>query len=97
LIQEAFQCRLNATANAAGHHGYVPALPFQQNASSALANNDDKEWIAGSVANQVATLTYQNQLTVSTVVTTTQHNEHKLAAIEATHHATHASLHQIIA
>jgi hypothetical protein len=28
LIQEAFQCRLNATVPTAGHHGYAPTLPF---------------------------------------------------------------------
>jgi hypothetical protein len=31
LIQEAFQRRLNTTASTAGHQGYAPALPFQQN------------------------------------------------------------------
>jgi hypothetical protein len=32
LIQEAFQCHLNATAPTAGHDRYAPAQPFQQNA-----------------------------------------------------------------
>ncbi len=50
-----------------------------------------------SMVNQVATLTYQSQSTASTTATTTQHNKQKLAAIKATQHATHASLHQIIA
>ena len=43
LIQEAFQCQLNATAPTAGHQGYAPALPFQHNVFGALASNDSKE------------------------------------------------------
>ena len=43
LIQEAFKRRLNATAPTAGHQGYAPALPFQQNAFGALAGNDSDE------------------------------------------------------
>jgi hypothetical protein len=97
-IQEAFQCRLNATAPTAGHHGYAPALPYQ-NAFGALAyNNDDdeEELITESIANQVAALTYQSQMTALTAATTTQCNSHQLAAIEANQQATHGTLHQII-
>jgi hypothetical protein len=52
LIQEVFQCCLNATAPTAGHHGYAPALPFQQNEFGALTadDDDDKELIAEGVA-----------------------------------------------
>ncbi len=32
MIQEAFQWHLNAMAPTAGHHGYAPAMPYQQNA-----------------------------------------------------------------
>ncbi len=39
----------------------APALPFQQNVFGALANNNDKESIMESMANQVAALTYQSQ------------------------------------
>jgi hypothetical protein len=35
LIQEMFQCCLNATAPTTGHHRYAPAQPFQQNAFEA--------------------------------------------------------------
>jgi hypothetical protein len=90
LIQETFQRRLNATSPRAGHHGYAPVLPFQQNAFGALADNKEEESIAESMANQVATPTHQSQLTPSTAATTTQHNEQKLAAIKATQHTTHA-------
>jgi hypothetical protein len=77
MIQEVFQQRLNVTAPTKGHHGHAPARPFQQNAFGALmedADKDNKESIVESVANQVAALTYQSQLTVSTAATTTQHN-----------------------
>ncbi len=43
LIQEAFQRRLNATAPMAGHHGYAPALPFQQNAFGVLMADDEDD------------------------------------------------------
>ena len=42
MIQEAFQHKLNATAPTAGHHGYAPALPYQ-NAFGALAEDDNDE------------------------------------------------------
>jgi hypothetical protein len=42
MIQEAFQRKLNATAPTTGHHGYAPALPYQ-NAFGALAEDDDNE------------------------------------------------------
>jgi hypothetical protein len=62
LIQESFQCCLNATAPTAGHHRYAPSLPFQQNAFSALAadDKDNKESIVEGMADQVAALTYQS-------------------------------------
>ncbi len=59
LIQEAFQHCLNVTAPTAGHHGYAPAHPYQQNVFGILGkdNDDDK---ANTVATQVAALTYQS-------------------------------------
>ena len=75
MIQEAFQHRLNATAPTVGHHGCAPALQYQ-NAFGTLAEDDDdedgEELIAESVSNHLAVLTYQSQMTVSTVATTTQ-------------------------
>jgi hypothetical protein len=50
MIQEAFQQRLNATAPTAGHQGYAPALPFQQNACGALAANDSDDESTEAVA-----------------------------------------------
>ena len=62
LIQEAFQCHLNATAPTAGHHGYALAQQYQQNVFSILGNNksDDDKSIAKMVATQVAALTYHS-------------------------------------
>jgi hypothetical protein len=82
-----------------GHHGYAPALPFQQNAFGALAadDNDNEVLIMEVVADQVAALTYQSQLTGSTATTTNQRNEQQLTAIKANQQATHGTLHQIIA
>jgi hypothetical protein len=74
MIQEAFQRRLNATAPTAGHHGYTPALPYQNAFGALMDKNDDdgKELVAESVANQVAALTYHSQLTALMAATTTQ-------------------------
>jgi len=100
MIQEAFQRRLNATAPTAGHHGYAPALSYQ-NAFGALAEDDDdedgEESIAESVSNHLAVLTYQSQMTASTAATTMQRNSQQLANIEANQQAMHSTLHQIIA
>ncbi len=101
MIQEAFQRRLNATAPTAGHHGYAPALPYQ-NAFGALGTEDDddedgEDSITESVSNHLAALTYQSQMTASTAATTTQRNSQQLANIEANQQATHSTLHQIIA
>ena len=101
MIQEAFQRRLNATAPTAGHHGYAPALPYQ-NAFGALASDDDDddegaESVTESLSNHLAALTYQSQMTASTAASTTQRNAQQLANIEANQQATHSTLHQIIA
>ncbi len=67
-------------APTAGHHGYAPALPHQQNAFGALANNansdDDSVEI---VATQVAAITYQSQLTALTAANSSQCQEIQLA------------------
>ncbi len=86
-------------APTAGHHGYAPAILFQQNAFGTLAADDDadNELIAEGVANQVAALRYQSQLRASTAATTNQCNTQQLLAIEANQQATHSTLHQIIA
>jgi hypothetical protein len=73
LIQEAFQHRLNATAPTAGHQGYAPTVPFQQNAFGALAGNDsDEDDSTETVAAQMAALTYQSQLTATTAANSSQ-------------------------
>ncbi len=79
--------------------GMPPPLPYQQNAFGTLAADykDDKESIMEGMANQVAALTYQSQLTASTAATTNHCNMQQLATIEANQQATHSTLHQIIA
>jgi hypothetical protein len=68
MIQDAFQRRLNAMAPTAGHQGYTPTLPFQQNAFGALANNDSDNNSAATVTTQMVNLTYQSQITANTAV-----------------------------
>ena len=71
-IQEAFQRRLNATAPTAGHQGYAPALPFQQNAFGALVANNLDDDSTETVVTQMAALTYQSQLTATTAANSSQ-------------------------
>jgi hypothetical protein len=99
LIQEGLQRCLNVMVPTAGHHGYTPELPFQQNAFGALAadDNDNEELIAEGMANQVVALMYQSQLTASTAATTNQRNAQQLVTIKANQQAMHSTLHQIIA
>jgi hypothetical protein len=72
MIQEAFQRRLNATAPTAGHQGYAPARPFQQNAFGALTANNLDDDSANTVATQMAALTYQSQHTATTAANLSQ-------------------------
>jgi hypothetical protein len=95
LIQEAFQHRLKATAPTAGHHGYAPAHPYQQNAFGILGEDDDDNK-ANMVATQVAALMYQSQLMQSMAANTSQCQEHQMAQLSAVQDAMHATLHQFI-
>jgi hypothetical protein len=97
MIQESFQRRLNETAPTAGHRGYAPAMPFQQNAFSALAENDsDNKSLAASVATQVVALTHQSQITSSAVANTSQHHDQQMAHIALQQDLMHQNMHQII-
>jgi hypothetical protein len=94
LIQEAFQHCLIVTAPAAGHHGHALAHLYQQNVFSILSkDNDDNKDTA--VATQMATLTYQSQLTQTTAAKTCQRQEQQMAQLSAVQDATHATLHQL--
>ncbi len=80
LIEESFQHQLNATAPTAGHHGYALALPHQQNAFRALANNANTEDDSvKTVTAQVAALNYQSQLTAWTAANNSQRQKLQLA------------------
>ncbi len=98
MIQESFQRCLNTTAPTAGHHGYAPAMPFQQNAFGALAENDsDNKSVAASVATQVAALTHQSQIMSSTIANTSQCHDQQMAHIASQQYLMHQNMHQIIA
>jgi hypothetical protein len=99
IIQEAFQHCLNATAPTTGHHGYVPALPHQQNTFGMLSPtsvDSDKE-SANIVTTQVAALTYQSQLTVLTAANSSQCVEQQFAHLTSQKNLMHENMHQIIA
>ena len=97
LIQEAFQRRLNATAPTAGHQGYAPALPFQQNAFGVLANNDsDEDDSTETVATQMAALTYQIQLTATTAANSSQQMGQYMQALAHQQDLLHQNQHQMM-
>jgi hypothetical protein len=91
--------RLNATAPTAGAHGYAPAQLFGQNAFGTLAttNDSDTEFVDGSVATQMAALTYQSQLTANMAANTTIRQEQQLAHLVAQQEMMHQNMHQLIA
>jgi hypothetical protein len=98
LIQEAFQRCLNATAPTAGHHGYGPTQPYQQNAFGILGEtkSDNEESITNTVATQVAALTYQSQRTQSKAANTSQRHDMQLAQLAANQEAHHTTMYQLI-
>jgi hypothetical protein len=98
MIQEPFQPCLNATAPTAGHHGYAPAMPYQQNAFGILeADNSNGESFAASVATQVAALRHQSQLILLTVANTSQRHDQQMAHLASHQDLMHQNMHQIIA
>jgi hypothetical protein len=76
MIQEAFQCRLNASAHA-------PAMPHQQNAYGILGQTtvDSDNGSADTVFTQVVALTYHSQLTTSTAANLIQRAEQQFAML----------------
>jgi hypothetical protein len=97
LIQEAFQRRLNATAPTAGHQGYAPALPFQQNTFGALAGNDsDEDDSTKTVATQMAALTYQSQLTATTAANSSQQMGQYMQTLAHQQDLLHQNQHQMM-
>jgi hypothetical protein len=97
LIQDAFQRRLNATAPTAGHQGYAPALPYQQNAFGALAGNDsDEDDSTETVATQMAALTYQSQLTATTAANSSQQMGQCMQTLANQQDLLHQNQHQMM-
>jgi hypothetical protein len=79
MIQEAFQQRLDATAPTAGHQGYAPTMPHQQNALGILGQNGSDINSFETLATQVVALTYQSQMTASSIASTNQRAEQQIA------------------
>jgi hypothetical protein len=96
LIQDAFQRRLNATAPTAGHQGYAPALPYQQNAFGALANNESDDDSTDTVATQMAALTYQSQLTATTAANSSQQMNQYIQTLANQQDLLHQNQHQMM-
>jgi hypothetical protein len=96
MIKEAFQHCLNTTAPTAGHHGYTPALPYQNTFGTLEAKDFNKE-SNNTVATQMALLTYQSQLTASTLANTSQQVKQQFANLASQQNLMHKNLHQIIA
>ena len=96
MIQEAFQCRLNATAPTTGHQGYAPALPFQQNAFGALAAKDSDDDSAETVVTQMAALAYQSQLTATTAANLSQQMGQYLQTLAHQQDQLHQNQHQMM-
>jgi hypothetical protein len=57
----------------------------------------DKESVDGSIARQVAALTYQSQLTANTAANTSVHQEQQLAHLATQQNLMHKNMYQIIA
>jgi hypothetical protein len=96
MIQDAFQRRLNTTAPTAGHQGYTPALPFQQNAFGTLANDDSDEDSAAIVATQMAALTYRSQIMANTAANSSQQMNQYVQTLAHQQEQLHQNQHQII-
>jgi hypothetical protein len=96
MIQDAFQCCLNVTAPTAGHQRYAPALPFQQNVFSALANEDLDDDLAKTVMTQMAALTYQSQLMATMATNLSQRMDHYDQTIAQQQELLHQQQHQIM-
>jgi hypothetical protein len=96
MIQDAFQHCLNATAPTTGQQRYAPALPLQQNACGALANKDSDDDLAKTIKTQMAALTYQSQLTVTTAANLSQQMNQYIRTILQQQELLHQNQHQII-
>jgi hypothetical protein len=96
MIQDAFQHQLNTTAPTAGHQGYAPALPFQQNAFRALAGKDLDDDLADTIAMQMVALTYQSQLTATTAATLSQRMDQYIQTLAHQQEQLQKNQHQIM-
>jgi hypothetical protein len=72
-------------------------MPHQQNAFGMLGQNNLDDDSVETVATQVAALTYQSQMTVSTMAYASQHAEQQFAHLASQQNMMHENMHQIIA
>jgi hypothetical protein len=96
MIQDAFQRRLNATTPTTGHQGYAPALPFQQNAFGALANDNSDNNSAATIATQMAALTYKSQIMANMAANLSQQMDQYIQTLAHQQEQLHQNQHQII-
>jgi hypothetical protein len=76
---------------------YAPALPHQQNAFGALANDaNTNNNSVKTIATQVAALTYQSQLMALTAANNSQCQELQMAHLASQQNMMHENMHQLI-
>ena len=96
IIQDAFEWRLNATAQTADHQEYTPALPYILNYAFGAFSPTTETKDDGSVdtiATQMATVTLQSQLTAATVVNSVQHHNQGMQALAQQQQLLHTNQH----
>jgi hypothetical protein len=76
---------------------YAPKIPHQQNTFGILGQTKLVDNSVDTVANQVAALTYQSQVTASTTANATQHAEQQFVHLASQQNMMHENMHQIIA
>ncbi len=72
-------------------------MPHQQYAFGILGQNKSDEDSVENVATQVAALTYQSQMTVSTTANISQPAEQQFAHLASQQNMMHENMHQIMA
>ncbi len=83
-------------APTAGHQGYAPALPFQQNAFGALAKDDSDNDSAATVVTQMVALNYQSQITANMATNFSQQMDQYVQTLAHQQEQLHQNQHQII-
>ncbi len=72
-------------------------MPHQQNAFEILGQNELDNDLVETAVTQVAALTYQSQMTASSMANASQHVEQEFAHLSSQQNMMHKNMHQIIA